>query len=222
MLPTDVGSAFLNFLIGGPNQSHKVNFKEPSLWERGSKKNRSDIFVNTFSEELFHRLCGEGTRSFFAASWFVGRPLWPPRWRREAGTCDPPPAAQDFSARYFSPNRYTLHTKHLNKQSPGAFTARHPAMRPRSRDQTPLYPFRGYSGFGPCLHHAGFAGRMVAQGFAPTLGHVRLRVRPLFAVSSVRRQTTRTGMGRLGPPHLGTPAAGTSSRARRPVPGDEK
>ena len=65
MLPTDVGSTFLNFLIGGPNQSHKVNFKEPPLWERGSKKNRSDVFVNTFSEELFQRPCGEGTRCFF-------------------------------------------------------------------------------------------------------------------------------------------------------------
>jgi len=40
-------------LIGGPNQSHKVNFKEP-LPARGkiSKKTFAFCFVNTFSELL--------------------------------------------------------------------------------------------------------------------------------------------------------------------------
>ena len=29
---------FIELLIGGPNQSHKVNFKEPSLSEKGNER----------------------------------------------------------------------------------------------------------------------------------------------------------------------------------------
>jgi len=29
---------YLSFLIGGPNQSHRVNFKEPFPWGKRSKR----------------------------------------------------------------------------------------------------------------------------------------------------------------------------------------
>jgi hypothetical protein len=42
-----------NMLIGGPNQSYKVNFKEPlPAMGKISKKTFPFLFVNTFSEKL--------------------------------------------------------------------------------------------------------------------------------------------------------------------------
>jgi hypothetical protein len=43
---------FWNMLIGGPNQSHKVNFKEPaSAMGKISKKTSVFFSVNPFSEK---------------------------------------------------------------------------------------------------------------------------------------------------------------------------
>ncbi len=48
MMPT--GAGILEFLIGGPNQSHKVNFKEPPHRGKISSKNLCVSSVNTYSE----------------------------------------------------------------------------------------------------------------------------------------------------------------------------
>ncbi len=51
-------------LIGGPNQSHKVNFKEPApLRGKISKKTFRFSAVNTFPE-FFRKKCWEGTPVF--------------------------------------------------------------------------------------------------------------------------------------------------------------
>ena len=43
----------LELLIGGPNQSHKVNFKEPSHQGKRVRKNSFRSSVNTFSKNFF-------------------------------------------------------------------------------------------------------------------------------------------------------------------------
>ena len=42
LMPTEAGISFFELLIGGPNQSHKVNFKEPSLSGKG---NNQELFL---------------------------------------------------------------------------------------------------------------------------------------------------------------------------------
>jgi hypothetical protein len=50
MMPT--GAGILEFLIGGPNQSHKVNFKEPPHRGKISSKNLCVSSVNTYSKKI--------------------------------------------------------------------------------------------------------------------------------------------------------------------------
>jgi hypothetical protein len=51
---------YLSFLIGGPNQSHRVNFKEPFPWGKRSKRTDRRTVVNHFFGEI------SGTRFFLA------------------------------------------------------------------------------------------------------------------------------------------------------------
>jgi hypothetical protein len=88
-----------NMLIGGPNQSHKVNFKEPAP-RRGkiSKKTFGFSAVNTFPE-FFRKKCWEGTSVFLPSD-----PLAciAPRGvdRRDGGKCKPAFAVQELSINF--------------------------------------------------------------------------------------------------------------------------
>lgn len=55
LIPTEVGIVF-ELLIGGPNQSHKVNFKELPRRGKISSKNFCLTVVNTFLENFLKEL----------------------------------------------------------------------------------------------------------------------------------------------------------------------
>jgi hypothetical protein len=90
---------YLSFLIGGPNQSHRVNFKEPFPWGKRSKRTDRRTVVNHFFGEN-HRIAIfsgpqidlQGTP---CASAFEGRR------ERECGQWKPRLCLQAFSPRIF-------------------------------------------------------------------------------------------------------------------------
>ena len=129
----------MNFLIGGPNQSHKVNFKEPSLWERGSKKNRSDVFVNTFSEELFQRPCGEGTRCFFRAFVVHLRAFPATRFAKGGGNMRPAAGGTRLFCAIFSTKSLISDFEILGPNHLTCILRAHrPAARPPARSRAPI------------------------------------------------------------------------------------
>ena len=90
-----------NMLIGGPNQSHKVNFKEPlPLRGKISKKTFRFSAVNTFPE-IFRKKCWEGTSVF----WSFDHPTRAVKRgvdRRDGGKCKPAFAVQELSIRFLN------------------------------------------------------------------------------------------------------------------------
>lgn len=90
-----------NMLIGGPNQSHKVNFKEPAP-RRGkiSKKTFGFSVVNTFPE-FFRKKCWKGTPVFWIPGHHSGIAAHDVD-RREGGKCKRGFRHQDLFIRFLN------------------------------------------------------------------------------------------------------------------------
>ena len=91
---------YLSFLIGGPNQSHRVNFKEPFPWGKRSKRTDRRTIVNHFFGEN-HRIaiffgCRTDLQGTPSASAFEGCR------ERECGQWKPSLCLQAFSPKIFS------------------------------------------------------------------------------------------------------------------------